>query len=281
MGSSLCTAIINPLGEEASSEISFTQSSSSGFVTGTEDAAWRPEDEWSYFNPAVAAARPSVANINVERFTHQSAISQAPASLKMPLLSLSSSLSLSKLLASTESTWEWPFEQISDLNFIGSGAQGVVFRGILNGQPIAVKKVQKQSETDIRHLRNLRHPNIVRFIGVCVQSPCYCVLMEYCPNGQLYDLLHNGLPVSPGSIASWTKQIANGMHYLHSNKVVHRDLKSPNVLIGADGSLKISDFGVAKEFTENSTKMSFAGTVAWMAPEIMRNDPCSFKVDVW
>uniref|UniRef100_A0A0X3QET9 Protein kinase domain-containing protein n=1 Tax=Schistocephalus solidus TaxID=70667 RepID=A0A0X3QET9_SCHSO len=183
--------------------------------------------------------------------------------------------------ALTESTWEWPFEQISDLNFIGSGAQGVVFRGILNGQPIAVKKVQKQSETDIRHLRNLRHPNIVRFIGVCVQSPCYCVLMEYCPNGQLYDLLHNGLPVSPSSIASWTKQIANGMHYLHSNKVVHRDLKSPNVLIGADGGLKISDFGVAKEFTENSTKMSFAGTVAWMAPEIMRNDPCSFKVDVW
>ncbi|VDN49552.1 unnamed protein product [Dibothriocephalus latus] len=56
---------------------------------------------------------------------------------------------------------------------------------------------------------------------------------------------------------------------------------SVSVLIGADGSLKISDFGVAKEFTENSTKMSFAGTVAWMAPEIMRNDPCSFKVDVW
>ncbi|KAL7055035.1 hypothetical protein AAHC03_024279 [Spirometra sp. Aus1] len=462
MGSSLCTAIINPLGEEASSEISFTQSSSSGFVTGTEDAAWRPEDEWSYFNPAVAAARPSVANINVERFTYDlhspedgkepqyfrsfalsrdlltprvesrvleavdgnfadtprspqsptvleaqtspgpgrpqgdvgattgnhlslqtehplqlmtsSTIGQTPregsaeddeeveqesiqfkqtkqmtaplkdctlrrdgllatkqppklrlAEIKQDVPTAPAAFSvyypasgtsvrvlesarsriaeqfmgclrpLTQLFrrrqnkdevaesedASTESTWEWPFEQISDLNFIGSGAQGVVFRGILNGQPIAVKKVQKQSETDIRHLRNLRHPNIVRFIGVCVQSPCYCVLMEYCPNGQLYDLLHNGLPVSPGSIASWTKQIANGMHYLHSNKVVHRDLKSPNVLIGADGSLKISDFGVAKEFTENSTKMSFAGTVAWMAPEIMRNDPCSFKVDVW
>lgn len=54
-----------------------------------------------------------------------------------------------------------------------------------------------------------------------------------------------------------------------------------SILISEDGQLKISDFGVSKEFTENSTKMSFAGTVAWMAPEIMRGEPCSFKVDVW
>ncbi|CAH8631878.1 unnamed protein product [Heterobilharzia americana] len=177
--------------------------------------------------------------------------------------------------------WEVPFESVTDLVWIGSGAQGVVFRGYFRGELIAVKKVNKQSDTDIRHLRYLNHPNIIKFRGVCVEQPCYCILMEYCPYGQLYELIHSGNPISPSLIYSWIKQIADGMHYLHSCKIIHRDLKSPNVLVGYDHVLKISDFGASREWTENSTKMSFTGTVAWMAPEIIRNEPCSFKVDVW
>ncbi|VDP99738.1 unnamed protein product [Trichobilharzia regenti] len=84
--------------------------------------------------------------------------------------------------------------------------------------------------------------------------------MEYCPYGQLYELIHSGNPISPTLIYAWIKQIAD---------------------VGYDHILKISDFGASREWTENSTKMSFTGTVAWMAPEIIRNEPCSFKVDVW
>ncbi|CAH8626425.1 unnamed protein product [Schistosoma bovis] len=177
--------------------------------------------------------------------------------------------------------WEVPFESVTDLVWIGSGAQGVVFRGCFRDELIAVKKVNKQSDTDIRHLRYLNHPNVIKFKGVCVEQPCYCILMEYCPYGQLYEIIHSGNPISPSLICSWVKQIANGMHYLHSCKIIHRDLKSPNVLIGYNHVLKISDFGASREWTENSTKMSFTGTVAWMAPEVIRNEPCSFKVDVW
>ncbi|CAH8866405.1 unnamed protein product [Trichobilharzia szidati] len=177
--------------------------------------------------------------------------------------------------------WEVPFESVTDLVWIGSGAQGVVFRGYFRGELIAVKKVNKPSDTDIRHLRYLNHPNVIKFRGVCVEQPCYCILMEYCPYGQLYELIHSGNPISPTLIYAWIKQIADGMHYLHSCKIIHRDLKSPNVLVGYDHVLKISDFGASREWTENSTKMSFTGTVAWMAPEIIRNEPCSFKVDVW
>ncbi|UYV85135.1 MAP3K13 [Cordylochernes scorpioides] len=177
--------------------------------------------------------------------------------------------------------WEVPFQKIRDMKWIGSGAQGAVFLGTLDGQLVAVKKVREQVETQIDSLRGLRHPNIVNFRGVCSQPPCYCIIMEYCPYGQLYDTLHSGRAVEPKTIYNWTHQIALGMEYLHKNRIIHRDLKSPNVLIGYDEVLKISDFGTSRTWPEVSTKMSFVGTVAWMAPEVIRHEKCSAKVDVW
>jgi len=82
-------------------------------------------------------------------------------------------------------------------------------------------------------------------------------------------------------LVEWTKQLATGMNYLHQHKIIHRDLKSPNILIGKNEIIKISDFGTSQQWSEHSTKMSFAGTVAWMAPEIIRNEPCNEKVDIW
>ncbi|XP_044732924.1 mitogen-activated protein kinase kinase kinase 13 isoform X2 [Chrysoperla carnea] len=177
--------------------------------------------------------------------------------------------------------WEIPFEAISDLQWLGSGAQGAVFKGLLRGETVAVKKVRDQKETDIRHLRKLNHPNIVKFKGVCTHAPCYCIIMEYCAYGTLYDYLKNGESIPPVRLVSWAKQIASGMHYLHTHKIIHRDLKSPNVLIGEGQIVKISDFGTSREWNEISTKMSFAGTVAWMAPEIIRSEPYNDKVDIW
>ncbi|XP_025990475.1 mitogen-activated protein kinase kinase kinase 13 isoform X5 [Solenopsis invicta] len=177
--------------------------------------------------------------------------------------------------------WEIPFEAISELQWLGSGAQGAVFSGKLYKEIVAVKKVKEPKETDIRHLRKLNHPNIVHFKGVCTKPPCYCIIMEFCPFGPLYDLLRAGEPVPPARLVSWSKQIAAGMAYLHAHKIIHRDLKSPNVLIGQGEVVKISDFGTSKQWNEISTKMTFAGTVAWMAPEVIRNEPCSEKVDIW
>ncbi|XP_054718027.1 mitogen-activated protein kinase kinase kinase 13-like [Uloborus diversus] len=177
--------------------------------------------------------------------------------------------------------WEIPFENIQDLQWVGSGAQGAVFLGELEGELVAVKKVREKEETEIKHLRHLRHPNIVTFKGVCIQSPCYCIIMEFCPYGQLYEMLRSDRDIPPDKTLDWCRQIVSGMEYLHQNKIVHRDLKSPNVLISMNEVLKISDFGTCRQLNDISTKMSFAGTVAWMAPEVIRHDPCSEKVDVW
>ena len=65
--------------------------------------------------------------------------------------------------------------------------------------------------------------------GVCTQAPCYCIVMEYCPNGQLYEVLRNNDTLSPTLLVSWAQQIAAGMSYVHSHKIIHRDLKSPKL----------------------------------------------------
>uniref|UniRef100_A0A8C6Q5H5 Mitogen-activated protein kinase kinase kinase n=1 Tax=Nothobranchius furzeri TaxID=105023 RepID=A0A8C6Q5H5_NOTFU len=180
-----------------------------------------------------------------------------------------------------EESWEIPFEEISDLQWVGSGAQGAVFLGRLHGDEVAVKKVRDIKETEIKHLRKLKHPNIITFKGVCTQAPCYCILMEYCAQGQLYEVLRVGRKITPSLLVDWSMGIAGGMNYLHLHKIIHRDLKSPNMLITHDDMVKISDFGTSKELSDKSTKMSFAGTVAWMAPEVIRNEPVSEKVDIW
>uniref|UniRef100_A0A674P9S9 Mitogen-activated protein kinase kinase kinase n=1 Tax=Takifugu rubripes TaxID=31033 RepID=A0A674P9S9_TAKRU len=182
---------------------------------------------------------------------------------------------------SNEESWEVPFEEISDLQWVGSGAQGAVFLGKFHGEEVAVKKVRDIKETEIKHLRKLKHPNIITFKGVCTQAPCYCILMEYCAQGQLYEVLRAGRKITPSLLVDWSMGIAGGMNYLHLHKIIHRDLKSPNMLITHDDLVKISDFGTSKELSDKSTKMSFAGTVAWMAPEVIRNEPVSEKVDIW
>ncbi|MEE6472088.1 hypothetical protein FKM82_009472 [Ascaphus truei] len=180
-----------------------------------------------------------------------------------------------------EDSWEVPFEEIQDLQWVGSGAQGAVFLGKFHGEEVAVKKVREFKETDIKHLRKLKHPNIITFKGVCTQAPCFCILMEFCAQGQLYEVLRAGRKVTPCLLVDWSMGIAGGMNYLHLHKIIHRDLKSPNMLITYDDLVKISDFGTSKELSDKSTKMSFAGTVAWMAPEVIRNEPVSEKVDIW
>ncbi|KAG9349265.1 hypothetical protein JZ751_027708 [Albula glossodonta] len=177
--------------------------------------------------------------------------------------------------------WEVPFEEISELQWLGSGAQGAVFLGKFHSEEVAIKKVREQKETDIKHLRKLKHPNIIGFKGVCTQAPCYCIIMEYCAQGQLYEVLRAGRKVTPQLLVDWASGIASGMNYLHLHKIIHRDLKSPNVLVTHNDTVKISDFGTSKELSDKSTKMSFAGTVAWMAPEVIRNEPVSEKVDIW
>uniref|UniRef100_A0A915PMB1 Protein kinase domain-containing protein n=1 Tax=Setaria digitata TaxID=48799 RepID=A0A915PMB1_9BILA len=185
-------------------------------------------------------------------------------------------------IAYSDDDWEIPFETITHLEWLGSGSQGAVFSGQLNGRLVAVKKVKDKSETEIKHLQHLNHENLIKFIGVCTQSPCYCIVMEYCGQGQLYEVIRSGHHIVRDKFGEWARQIADGMNYMHQKRIIHRDLKSPNILVDDSDILKICDFGTSHQWDkQKSTVMSFCGTAAWMAPEIIKKEPCSEKVDIW
>jgi serine/threonine protein kinase len=120
----------------------------------------------------------------------------------------------------------------------------------------------------------LRHPNIVLFMGACTKPNSMCIVMEYMVLGSLFDLLHNELiPELPFNLrAKMAYQTAKGMHFLHSSGIVHRDLKSLNLLLDAKWAVKVSDFGLTK-FKEELKHAAYShtmlqGSVHWTAPEV-------------
>uniref|UniRef100_G3U432 Mitogen-activated protein kinase kinase kinase 10 n=1 Tax=Loxodonta africana TaxID=9785 RepID=G3U432_LOXAF len=136
----------------------------------------------------------------------------------------------------------------------------------------------------------LQHANIIALRGACLSPPHLCLVMEYARGGALSRVLA-GRRVPPHVLVNWAVQVARGMNYLHNDApvpIIHRDLKSINILILeaienhnlADTVLKITDFGLAREW-HKTTKMSAAGTYAWMAPEVIRLSLFSKSSDVW
>lgn len=120
--------------------------------------------------------------------------------------------------------------------------------------------------------RRLRHENIIGFYGACIAKPKLCIVQELA-FGSLYDFLHvKKLRPDPGTLLRVGIDIASAMDYCHSlaTPVIHRDLKSQNILLDADGRAKVADFGIAraKQHTFLTTKHVNAGTIAYMAPEL-------------
>uniref|UniRef100_A0A670JY88 mitogen-activated protein kinase kinase kinase n=1 Tax=Podarcis muralis TaxID=64176 RepID=A0A670JY88_PODMU len=184
---------------------------------------------------------------------------------------------------------------------IGVGGFGKVYRGSWKGELVAVKAARQDPDEDIsttservrqeaRLFAMLQHPNIIALKAVCLREPNLCLVMEYAAGGPLSRMLA-GRRIPPHILINWAVQIAHGMQYLHCEAIVpviHRDLKSNNILLAEyvdDGdvsgkTLKITDFGLAREW-HKTTKMSAAGTYAWMAPEVIKSSTFSRGSDVW
>ncbi|XP_042244742.1 mitogen-activated protein kinase kinase kinase 9 [Thunnus maccoyii] len=196
---------------------------------------------------------------------------------------------------------EIDFSELTLEEIIGVGGFGKVYRAIWRGSEVAVKAARRDPDEDpdqtLESVRQeaklfamLNHPNIMGLLGVCLQEPNLCLVMEFARGGPLNRALA-GKRIPPCTLVDWAVQIARGMHYLHSQAIVpiiHRDLKSSNILILervemedlSNKTLKITDFGLAREW-HRTTKMSAAGTYAWMAPEVIRSSTFSKGSDVW
>lgn len=177
---------------------------------------------------------------------------------------------------------------------IGSGGFKDCYRGLYQGSPVAIGEVRiadfsSSDFEEIRHeisvLKQLRHENIVKFIGVCANRRRLCIVTELCENGDLFDFMRR-VPKPPfGQLMMFMHDIALGVSYLHTRRpsVIHRDLKSMNVLISADNRAKINDFGLARIRPRMNTMVHTAcGTPNWQAPEFWATRPSyTEKVDVY
>ncbi|EOY29897.1 Map3k delta-1 protein kinase isoform 4 [Theobroma cacao] len=188
------------------------------------------------------------------------------------------------------SEWEIPWEDLQIGERIGIGSYGEVYRADWNGTEVAVKKFLDQDfsgdaliqfKCEVEIMLRLRHPNVVLFMGAVTRSPHFSILTEFLPRGSLYKLLHRPNPqLDEKRRMRMALDVAKGMNYLHTSHptIVHRDLKSPNLLVDKNWVVKVCDFGLSrmKHHTFLSSK-STAGTPEWMAPEVLRNEPANEK----
>uniref|UniRef100_A0A8C3LSH7 Mitogen-activated protein kinase kinase kinase 7 n=1 Tax=Chrysolophus pictus TaxID=9089 RepID=A0A8C3LSH7_CHRPC len=181
------------------------------------------------------------------------------------------------------------FFHIIEAPVVGRGAFGVVCKAKWRAKDVAIKQIESESErkafiVELRQLSRVNHPNIVKLYGACLNP--VCLVMEYAEGGSLYNVLHGAEPLPHYTAAhamSWCLQCSQGVAYLHSMKpkaLIHRDLKPPNLLLVAGGTvLKICDFGTACDIQTHMTNNK--GSAAWMAPEVFEGSNYSEKCDVF
>eukprot|EP01025_Chloroclados_australasicus_P038950 TRINITY_DN4019_c0_g1_i1.p1 TRINITY_DN4019_c0_g1~~TRINITY_DN4019_c0_g1_i1.p1 ORF type:complete len:559 (+),score=63.44 TRINITY_DN4019_c0_g1_i1:239-1915(+) len=184
--------------------------------------------------------------------------------------------------------------QTGDINFsllhlqhqLSVGAHCTMYQGEYLGVQVAVKCLKDSSSEkffyrEVSILKMLSHPHVVRYFGACYQRAQQYIVLEFLPGGSVYNFLRQNGPMPPGLAVKVALQVARGMEYLHQQGIIHRDLKSQNLLFDAQQNVKITDFDVATQITATGELTNETGTYRWMAPEVVEHKPYGFSVDVY
>lgn len=188
-----------------------------------------------------------------------------------------------------------PSEIFEILAKLGEGSYGAVYKAIdkRDGQTVAIKVLQTESEDDtselqkeINILRECHSPYIVSYKGTYKKDDNIWIAMEYCGAGSVCDLMAIcEKTLDEAQIAVIIRMSLEGLKYLHSRNpkpIIHRDIKSGNILLNHEGDCKLADFGVSAELTNTMNKRkTVIGTPYWMAPEVLQSAEYDGKADIW
>eukprot|EP00884_Botryococcus_braunii_P019516 jgi/Botrbrau1/6248/Bobra.0129s0003.2 len=189
-------------------------------------------------------------------------------------------------------------------DLIGAGAFGRVYAGLdeATGQLMAVKQVllckdnslvgrvneQVVSlEKEVAVLKQLDHPNIVRYLGTERTDECLNIFLEFVPGGSIASLINKFGSLKESVLKIYARQILTGLEYLHQHQIMHRDIKGANILVDNTGLIKLADFGASKKIEDlvtlesNGAALSIKGTPYWMAPEVIKQSGHGRSADIW
>ncbi|XP_051900123.1 mitogen-activated protein kinase kinase kinase kinase 5-like [Pristis pectinata] len=171
-----------------------------------------------------------------------------------------------------------PQDDFEIIQRVGGGTYGEVYKARQKhtGQLAAVKIIKMEPDDDfsviqqeISIVKSCTHQNIVAYYGSYIRSNKLWICMEFCGGGSLQDIYHVTGPLTELQIAYISREMLQGLEYLHNQGKIHRDIKGANVLINDNGDVKLADFGISAQITATfARRMSFIGTPYWMAPEV-------------